>query len=153
MQTSCGEIEIALDVKRAPKTSASFVYLARRGFFDGLAFHRIVRGFVVQGGDPAGNGQGGPGYTVVEPPPAGTRYTRGTVAMAKTQSDPPGASGSQFYIVTGTDAGLPPDYAVLGKVLRGDAVLGAMDAVPTAGPSNDTPTAAVVINRVTITES
>jgi peptidyl-prolyl cis-trans isomerase B (cyclophilin B) len=152
LQTSCGELDIALDAKRAPKTAASFVYLARRGFFDGLTFHRIVRGFVVQGGDPQGNGQGGPGYSVVEPPAPGTRYTRGVVAMAKTQAEPAGASGSQFYVVTGPDAGLPPEYAVLGRVVRGDAVLTAMDEVPTGGPSNDTPTAPVVIEKVTIVE-
>src|SRR5207244_2334132 len=83
-------------------------------------FHRVVPQFVIQGGDPLGNGTGGPGYEVVEPPPKGTVYRRGVVAMAKTAVQPPGASGSQFFVVTAAaDAGLPPVYAVLGRVTSG----------------------------------
>jgi cyclophilin family peptidyl-prolyl cis-trans isomerase len=154
LQTSCGEIDIALDVRRAPRTAASFVYLAQNHFFDGLTFHRVARApdgtpFVVQGGDPLGTGAGGPGYQVVEPPPASLRYTHGVVAMAKTQADPPGASGSQFFIVSGADAGLPPDYALVGQVSAGDAVVGQIAAVPT--DSNERPLQPVVIERVTIT--
>jgi cyclophilin family peptidyl-prolyl cis-trans isomerase len=154
LQTSCGEIDIALAVRRAPRTAASFVYLAQKHFFDGLTFHRVARApdgtpFVVQGGDPLGTGAGGPGYQVVEPPPASLRYTHGVVAMAKTQADPPGASGSQFFIVSGADAGLPPDYALVGQVSAGDAVVGQIAAVPT--DSNERPLQPVVIERVTIT--
>jgi peptidyl-prolyl cis-trans isomerase B (cyclophilin B) len=149
MLTSCGEIDIALAVRQAPKTTASFDYLVRRGFYDSLTFHRIIPGFVIQGGDPEGNGQGGPGYTVVEPPPAGQTYTRGIVAMAKTQTDPRGASGSQFYIVSGS-APLPPDYALLGHVVGGDAVVSAIDAT---GSQDGTPSEPVVIDRVTIAVS
>src|SRR4051812_29743387 len=105
--TSCGEFDITLDSKRAPRTGGSFKYLADKGFFDGLTFHRIVAGFVIQGGDPAGNGTGGPGYSVVEAPPKGLGYTKGAVAMAKTQSERPGTSGSQFFVVTAEDAQLP----------------------------------------------
>jgi cyclophilin family peptidyl-prolyl cis-trans isomerase len=131
VDTNCGTFTIALDVKASPKTAASFANLARRGYFDGIAFHRIVHGFVIQGGDPTGTGQGGPGYSVVEPPPSNTRYTKGTVAMAKTEIEDPGTSGSQFYVVTADDAMLPPDYAVLGKVASGQAVVDLIGLAPT----------------------
>ena len=117
--TSCGDIVIRLDQKTSPRTAASFAALAKSGFYDGTVFHRIVPGFVIQGGDPTGSGTGGPGYTTRDRPPPDTTYTRGVVAMAKTGVEPPGTAGSQFYIVTGADAGLPPDYAVLGKVTGG----------------------------------
>jgi cyclophilin family peptidyl-prolyl cis-trans isomerase len=147
MVTNCGEIDIRLDVGRAPKTSASFAYLVRRGFYDGLTFHRIVPGFVIQGGDPLGNGRGGPGYTVVEKPPANLQYTHGVVAMAKAGTEPPGASGSQFFIVTAATAPLPPLYALVGQVVGGDAVISRIAAVPTAGEQPQQP---VVIEKVTL---
>jgi peptidyl-prolyl cis-trans isomerase B (cyclophilin B) len=114
-----------LDVAQSPKTSASFYSLVKSGFFDGLTFHRVAAGFVIQGGDPTGTGAGGPGYTVVEAPPKDTQYVLGDVAMAKTQAQPPGASGSQFFIVTASNAtqsaGLTPDYALLGRSPRESA--------------------------------
>jgi peptidyl-prolyl cis-trans isomerase B (cyclophilin B) len=119
MKTSCGTFEIALDTKRAPKTANSFAFLVEEGFYDDLTFHRIVPGFVIQGGDPEGTGAGGPGYKVEEKPPANLAYTKGVVAMAKSAAEPPGTSGSQFYVVTAPDAGLPPEYALLGKVSKG----------------------------------
>ncbi len=119
VETSCGTFEIALDTTRAPKTTNSFAYLAEEGFYDDLTFHRVVPEFVIQGGDPLGNGAGGPGYSVDEKPPANLSYTRGVVAMAKTAAEPPGRSGSQFYVVTAADAGLPPEYALVGKVDKG----------------------------------
>jgi len=83
-------------------------------------FHRIIPNFVIQGGDPTGTGNEGPGYETVEPPPASTKYTEGVVAMAKTESEASGTAGSQFFIVIGSDAAtLPPDYALLGKVTEG----------------------------------
>jgi len=112
--TNCGEFQITLDAKRAPKTGGSFKYLADKGFYDGTTFHRIVPGFVIQGGDPLGTGTGGPGYSVVERPPRTLAYTRGVVAMAKTQLERAGTSGSQFFVVTGDDASLP---GVLGFVI------------------------------------
>src|SRR4051794_18063338 len=121
--TSCGEFDITLDSKRAPRTGGAFKDLADKGFYDGLTFHRIVSGFVIQGGDPAGNGTGGPGFSVVEAPPKNLAYTKGVVAMAKTQNEAPGTSGSQFFVVTGEDAQLPPDYALLGKVTNGMEVV------------------------------
>ncbi|MGI8558472.1 MAG: peptidylprolyl isomerase [Solirubrobacteraceae bacterium] len=149
LETTCGTIRLALDARTAPKTTASFVYLARRHFYDGLTFHRVVPGFVIQGGDPLGSGHGGPGYTVVERPPASTRYTQGVVAMAKTAVQPAGASGSQFFIVVGASAALPPDYAVLGRVSGGADVVARIAAVP-ADPQSGVPANAVVIKRLTV---
>jgi cyclophilin family peptidyl-prolyl cis-trans isomerase len=148
VETSCGEFEIELDAKTAPKTGGSFVTLAREGFYDGLSFHRIVTGFVIQGGDPRGNGTGGPGYTVTEPPPRDVVYSEGVVAMAKSQVDPPGASGSQFFVVTSDDAALEPIYALLGKVTKGLDVVHRIEEVP-AGP-DERPVQPVVIDRITI---
>jgi peptidyl-prolyl cis-trans isomerase B (cyclophilin B) len=157
LTTTCGRFTIALDVERSPLTGASFAYLARRGFFDGTTFHRVVPGFVVQGGDPQGTGGGGPGYSVVEPPPSDTRYTKGVVAMAKTEIDDPGTSGSQFYVVTGEDAQLPPEYAVLGRVTSGQEVVDLIGALPTdrANPDprlRERPVDPVVIRTVRIVE-
>jgi peptidyl-prolyl cis-trans isomerase B (cyclophilin B) len=126
LKTSCGEIRIRLDQKVAPKTTASFAHLTRTGFFDGTVFHRIVPGFVIQGGDPTASGTGGPGYSTRDVPPRNTAYVKGVVAMAKTATEPPGTAGSQFYIVTAPDAGLPPEYALLGKVVKGQDVVDAI---------------------------
>src|SRR4051794_1634985 len=153
VSTSCGPFQIALDTKNFPKTVSSFVYLAKRGFYDGLDFQRVVPGFVVQGGDPLGSGLGGPGYTVAEAPPPDTSYRRGVVAMAKTSVQPPGASGSQFFVVTApADAGLPADYAILGKVTSGmDSVEQiAQLANPKLGPTGGKPLQPVVIDKITV---
>jgi peptidyl-prolyl cis-trans isomerase B (cyclophilin B) len=121
LKTNCGTIRIALDVKRAPKTTSSFAGLVRRHYYDGLTFHRISKpagkDFVIQGGSPDLTGNGGPGYSVLEPPPTSTQYRRGAVAMAKTENEPPGTSGSQFFIVTAKDSKLPPEYAIVGRVV------------------------------------
>src|ERR1700754_4864316 len=108
--TNCGSFQSRLAVKRAPKTTASFASLAGQKFYDGLTFHRIVADFVIQGGDPEGDGTGGPGYRVVEAPPKKLKYTEGIVAMAKTGSERVGTSGSQFFVVSGKEAvPLAPD--------------------------------------------
>ena len=149
--TSCGEFEITLDAKRAPRTGGSFASLARKRFYDGLTFHRIVAGFVIQGGDPEGNGTGGPGYSVTESPPDDLVYSKGVVAMAKTGTDPAGTSGSQFFVVTGEAPDLPPDYALLGKVTKGQEVvdkIGVLDVGP-----DEAPTEPVVIRQIRIEES
>lgn len=155
--TNCGTFAFRLDVKDSPKTSASFYSLVKRGFFDGLIFHRVAAGFVIQAGDPAGTGAGGPGYTVVEPPAKSTQYVRGDVAMAKTQTDPPGASGSQFFVVTAANAsqsaGLTPDYALVGKVVSGQNVVDAIGALPTNPPQDGMPSPAVVMSSVTVSVS
>ena len=142
------EFVIDLDTTESPKTANSFAFLAEEGFYDGTVFHRIAPGFVIQGGDPTGTGSGGPGYTVTEPPPEDTTYETGLVAMAKTAVEPPGASGSQFFVVTApADAGLPPDYAVLGKVGEGMDVV---DAIGELGDPQEQPTQVVTIDSVTI---
>jgi cyclophilin family peptidyl-prolyl cis-trans isomerase len=128
-------------------------YLVKRGFFDGLTFHRVAAGFVIQGGDPLGNGSGGPGYTVVEAPPPGTQYVRGVVAMAKTQTDPAGASGSQFFVVSGANVGLPAQYAVAGKVVSGIDVVEKIGSLPTNPPGDGAPTPPVVMSKVTVSTS
>ena len=152
MKTNCGTVTIQLAAGRSPKTVNSFVDLARDGFYDGLSFHRIVPDFVAQGGDPQGTGEGGPGYEVVEAPPEGTQYTRGVVAMAKTELDEPGTSGSQFFIVTAPDAGLPDEYALLGRVEGSKETLDKIAKVPN-DPADNRPTEPVVIQDVTIREA
>ena len=132
IETSCGDFTIALDTKRAPKTANSFAFLVESGFYDGLAFHRIVPDFVIQGGDPLGDGTGGPGYKVEEKPPANLAYTKGIVAMAKSEAEPPGTSASQFYVVTAADAGLPPEYALVGEVSEGMDVVERIGGLGTA---------------------
>jgi len=147
VQTSCGTFDVALATDEAPKTANSFAYLAEEGFYDGLTFHRIVPEFVIQGGDPEGTGSGGPGYSVVEKPPANLAYTRGVVAMAKSGAEPPGTSGSQFFVVTGADAGLPPEYALVGKVSEGMDVV---ERIGELGTPAETPKQTVLIEEMTI---
>jgi peptidyl-prolyl cis-trans isomerase B (cyclophilin B) len=155
MRTNCGAFGIRLAVRRAPKTASSFASLVSRGFYDGLTFHRIAgsgaQAFVIQGGDPLGTGLGGPGYSVVERPPTETRYTRYTVAMAKGATEPPGASGSQFFVVTANDAGLPPEYALVGTVDKGTDVVDRIASVPTT--ADERPVAPVVIEKATLRAS
>ena len=151
VHTNCGDFTIKLATKISPETSASFASLAKTGFLDHTVFHRIVPGFVIQGGDPTGTGTGGPGYSTVDKPPASTRYTHGLVAMAKTGAEAPGTSGSQFFVVTANDAQLPPDYAVLGTVTKG---LDTVDKIgqfgdPASGGSG-TPTEVVEIEKATL---
>lgn len=147
VETSCGTFDIALDTTRAPKTANSFAFLAAEGFYDDLTFHRIVPEFVIQGGDPLGTGTGGPGYKVVEKPPANLEYTKGIVAMAKSSAEPPGTSGSQFFVVTGADAGLPPEYALVGKVSGGMDVV---EQIGKLGTPEEKPKQTVLIEKMTI---
>jgi peptidyl-prolyl cis-trans isomerase B (cyclophilin B) len=151
VDTSKGTFEITLDAKRAPKTGGSFKSLADKGFYDGLTFHRIVPGFVIQGGDPNGDGTGGPDYTVEEAPPQDLKYTQGVVAMAKTGSEPAGTSGSQFFVVTAADAQLEPEYALLGHVTAGAAVVNKIASVKT-DPSTEKPLKPVTIKSLKVTE-
>jgi peptidyl-prolyl cis-trans isomerase B (cyclophilin B) len=148
VRTNLGSFAFRLNVKDSPCTTSSFASLVRKRFFNGTRFHRIVRGFVIQGGDPTGTGSGGPGYTVVDVPPDDAAYTRGVVAMAKTGAEPPGTAGSQFFVVTGKDASLPPDYALLGNVSSGlDVVL----RIGMLGDASEQPTRKVVVQRMTVT--
>ena len=150
IQTNCGSFTIELDPKTAPKTAASLVSLAESGFYDGTTFHRVVPGFVIQGGDPTGTGGGGPGYKTVDTPPSDAAYTKGVVAMAKAENEAPGTSGSQFFVVTGPDIGLPADYAVVGKVTDGMVTVDAIDAL---GTGDGPPSMPVVMERVTVQTS
>ena len=151
LKTNQGTFAFDLDVENSPHTTASFAALVKKGFFDGLTFHRIVPGFVIQGGDPNGDGTGGPGYTTVDTPPGDAKYTKGVVAMAKTQTEAPGTAGSQFFVVTGADIGLPPDYALLGKVSSGMDVVEKIDKL--GDPATEQPTKQVVIQKATLAES
>ena len=137
-------------MRAAPATTSSFASLVRKHFYDGTVFHRIAVGFVIQGGDPGQTGSGGPGYTTVDNPPLGTQYTHGVVAMAKTQPQPAGTAGSQFFVVTAPNAGLPADYAVVGHVVKGLAVV---DRIGKLGDANQQPTETVEIEHATLTTS
>lgn len=148
METSEGTFRIVLDTVRAPITANNFAYLTEEGFYDGLGFHRIVPDFVIQGGDPKGDGTGGPGYKVTEAPPKDLKYEPGVVAMAKSGAEAPGTSGSQFYVVTGTGgASLPPEYALVGKVVEG---LDVVKAIGQLGGPDEQPTRDVVIEKATL---
>lgn len=155
LETNCGAIEIKLAARRAPRIAASFAYLVKLGFYDELTFHLVLPGCLIQGGDPEGNGSGGPGYVVVEKPPAHIRYTPGTVAMAKDPTQPAGTAGSQFFIVVGKKLDLPPQYALLGHVVKGWSTVKAISHIRT---ENDTdsgddsaPARPVVISRALLT--
>jgi len=148
METSEGTFKIALDTERAPITANNFAYLTEEGFYDGLGFHRIVPDFVIQGGDPLGDGTGGPGYKVVEAPPRDLKYDVGVVAMAKSGTEASGTSGSQFYVVTGEQGQtLTPDYALVGKVSEGMDVVQKIGAL---GGPDEQPTEDVVIQKATL---
>jgi len=146
--TNYGRFAFRLDVEDSPCVTSSFASLVRQRFFDGTVFHRIVPGFVIQGGDRTGTGTGGPGYTVVDVPPKDSLYTEGVVAMAKTQSEPRGTAGSQFFIVTAPDAGLPPDYAILGVVTNGLKVVKRIGRL--GNRVTQRPTKRVVVLKMTV---
>jgi peptidylprolyl isomerase len=148
METSKGSMTIALDPVAAPRTVNSFVFLARSGYYDGVVFHRIIPGFVVQGGDPTGTGRGGPGYKFADELPAPGRYEVGSLAMANSG---PNTNGSQFFIISGSDGvRLPPSYSLFGKVVSGLETVAALDSV---GSSGGSPKERVQIDSVTITEA
>lgn len=149
--TSCGTFTITLDQQASPTTVASFVALAEDGFYDGTVFHRIVPGFVIQGGDPTATGTGGPGYATVDTPAQSTAYTFGTVAMAKAPTEPPGTAGSQFFVVTAEDVSLPPDYAVVGTVTDGVEVVSRIGTL--GDPNTELPTQPVVVDSIRIERS
>ena len=149
IDTSLGELVVALDAASAPQTVNNFVFLALHHYYDGVIFHRIINGFMCQGGDPTGTGRGGPGYRFDDELPKPGRYEIGSVAMANAG---PHTNGSQFFIVSGSSGvGLPPLYSLFGKVVKGLDVVEAMQRVST--DSRDRPHDDVVINSVTISES
>jgi peptidyl-prolyl cis-trans isomerase B (cyclophilin B) len=151
-RTSCGSFVVLLQPKTSPHAAASLVALARKGYFDNTIFHRIVPGFVIQGGDPSQSGSGGPGYTTVDTPKAGTRYRTGVVAMAKTATESPGAGGSQFFVMTADAPGLPPDYAVVGRVASGMPVVARIGELGDPADPTGAPTQIVTVDRVVVGE-
>jgi peptidyl-prolyl cis-trans isomerase B (cyclophilin B) len=153
LETSCGSFTIRLAQRISPNAAASFASLARGGFFDDTIFHRIVPGFVIQGGDPTASGTGGPGYSTRDRVPQSASYGVGVVAMAKAGNEPAGTAGSQFFVVTGAGAGLTPDYALLGKVTKGMKVVQAIGQLgdPASGGAG-TPLQSVVIEKAAVRE-
>ena len=148
MVTSKGAMRISLDAIGAPATVNSFVFLARYHYFDGVVFHRIIPGFVLQGGDPTGTGRGGPGYRFDDELPKPGRYEIGSLAMANAG---PNTNGSQFFVISGPQGvALPPSYSLFGKVVSGLDVVASIDAV---GSRSGTPKETVTIESVTISES
>jgi len=150
--TSCGTFTVSLTPRTAPRATASLVALARARYFDGTIFHRIVPGFVIQGGDPTQSGQGGPGYTTVDTPAFGTKYAAGAVAMARSEIAPRGAAGSQFFVMTAPAPGLAPDYAVVGRVTVGFAVVERIGRLGDPADPKGTPTQVVTVEHVTVTK-
>jgi cyclophilin family peptidyl-prolyl cis-trans isomerase len=147
MVTSHGTMVIALDPLAAPKAVNSFVFLARYHYYDGIVFHRIIPGFVLQGGDPTGTGSGGPGYRFADELPAAGRYKVGSFAMANAGPD---TNGSQFFVISGPDGvRLPPLYSLFGEVVSGLDVVEKIDAV---GSRSGTPKERVMIESVTVEE-
>ena len=148
MVTSMGTMTIALDSAAAPNTVNSFVFLARYHCYEGIIFHRIINGFVCQGGDPTGTGTGGPGYKYADELPKAGRYEIGSLAMANAG---PNTNGSQFFLISGQQGvRLPPQYSLFGKVVKGLEIVDAMQKVET--DRRDKPLTDVVIQSVTITE-
>jgi cyclophilin family peptidyl-prolyl cis-trans isomerase len=148
MVTSKGTLEIVLDALGAPVTVNSFVFLARWHYYDGIVFHRVIPGFVLQGGDPTGTGAGGPGYRFDDELPKAGRYEVGSLAMANAG---PNTNGSQFFVISGPDGvRLPPLYALFGKVVKGLDVVATINGI---GTPSGKPREQVVIEAVTITES
>lgn len=153
LETSHGTVDVELFADDAPNTVNNFVSLAREGFYDGTPFHRVVKGFVVQGGDPTGTGTGGPGYTFADEP-ISKEYERGTLAMANAG---PNTNGSQFFICLEDLRGsLPKNYTIFGKVTGGLDVVDAMASVNVkrgASGESSTPTEPVTLQKVTVSES
>ncbi len=147
ISTAKGDIVIELFTRSAPVATENFINLAEAGFYEGVPFHRIVPGFMVQGGDPTGTGRGGPGYTIRDEPFAG-EYVRGTVAMARTPA--PNSQGSQFFIVVGDATFLDRTYTIFGRVTRGMEVADAIVSGPRGGPRNDEALEPVTMTAVTI---
>ena len=152
IQTSQGKMTLDLHAAEAPVTVNNFVFLAREGFYDSGGFHRVIKGFMVQGGCPKGDGTGGPGYRFADEAVT-RRYVKGTLAMANSG---PNTNGSQFFIVHGDNVGLPPKYTIFGMLSEGEEVLDALaDAEVTgrAGGERSRPAQRLEIQTIKISES
>ena len=152
METSMGTLVIALDAVKAPRTVNSFVFLALNHYYDGVIFHRIIKGFVCQGGDPTGTGTGGPGYRFDDELPKAGQYEIGSLAMANAG---PNTNGSQFFVITGDQGvSLPPSYTLFGKVIDGlDTTVAALDEVGNPADNGVPPLEEIQIISIVITES
>ncbi|HEY0828073.1 MAG TPA: peptidylprolyl isomerase [Bacilli bacterium] len=156
METSKGSFTIELFAKDAPQTVNNFVFLAKEGFYDGVKFHRIIQDFMIQGGDPLGNGTGGPGYTIVDELPTKYTYEVGEIAMARTSA--PNSAGSQFFICTGnscSNLSAQPDYVIFGKVVSGMESVDKIAATPVEADARgemSQPTETVTITSIKIEE-
>lgn len=151
IKTSLGDITFETYDADAPKTAQNFITLAKKGFYDNLIFHRVIKGFMIQGGDPSGNGTGGPGYAFEDELNPATDsykegYKKGVVAMANAGSN---TNGSQFFIML-QDTPLPHNYTIFGKVTSGQSVVDAIGNVSTDG--NDKPKDNVVMKSVTVSD-
>ena len=148
MVTSKGTMVLALDAIAAPRTVNNFVFLARYHYYEGITFHRVIPGFVIQGGDPEGTGAGGPGYRFKDELPQPGKYQIGSLVMANAGPD---TNGSQFFVISGPDGvRLPPQYSLFGQLVSGRDVLASIDKI---GSPSGTPREKVVIESVTITEA
>ena len=147
LHTNHGDIAIEFDAVKSPQTVNNFVFLAREGFYDGVIFHRVISGFMIQGGDPTGTGMGGPGYRFRDELEGAGEYSRGTVAMANAG---PNTNGSQFFIMH-RDYGLPHSYSIFGKVTEGMDAVDSIAGTPTG--AQDRPHDDCVIESITIAES
>lgn len=144
-ETSQGNFTVELDEELSPCNGASLTKLANDGFYNGITIHRIVPDFVIQAGRSEKTPDGGPGYSTIDPPLPETQYTKGVVAMAKTPTEPPGTGGSEFFIVTGNDLQLPPDYASVGRIVEG---MNVVEKIGKLGNSEtQLPTKKIVIER------
>ena len=146
IETSKGTIKVALDEKRAPITTANFIKLAESGFYDGLIFHRIIKGFMIQGGDPQGTGMGGAKDTINLEIHPELRHVDGAISMARSQN--PNSASSQFFICNGAQAFLDNNYATFGQTVEGMDVVRIIAAVATG--ANDSPVENVTMTKVTI---
>ena len=152
VETGKGAMVLELFAAEAPVTVNNFVFLAREGFYDGGSFHRVIKGFMIQGGCPKGDGTGGPGYRFNDEPVT-KPYVKGTLAMANAG---PNTNGSQFFIVHGDNVGLPPNYTIFGALSQGSEVLDTLAEVPVgSGPGGERsrPAERLEIHSVGITES
>ena len=146
LETSAGSLDVEFFPDDAPNTVNNFVFLAREGFYNDVIFHRVIKGFMIQGGDPTGTGSGGPGYKFADEP-VKRKYIRGIMAMANAG---PNTNGSQFFIMH-ADYPLPPNYTIFGQLTGGDDILEAIATAPTG--SQDKPKEPVSIKSVTVTEA
>jgi cyclophilin family peptidyl-prolyl cis-trans isomerase len=136
LQTNKGAFQIEFLPAEAPQTVSNFLCLAAAAYYDGVPFHRVIQGFMIQGGDPSGTGAGGPGYSFADELPQGRPYQRGTVAMANAG---PNTNGSQFFVCLADGCnGLPPQYTIFGTVIAGMETVDAIAAVP-VGPNPGNP--------------